>query len=186
VDFTDLAGARKRCRNPKCRLKLPEPVVNEREAFCTRGCHGSFYLHRCVVCEERIERSTTNQKICKKGECRRSVERTPKTPIKSGPKSAIADDRPPAFWRVVGAGVPISANAYHCATIGAVAAIADADRTNESHWKAARAGERGYRHPDRRPRVPVTSMSPATPTDRSDLAIPDDLSIPAFLDRRST
>ena len=58
------------CRNPKCRMKLPEPVENPREAFCTRGCYGSFYLHRCLICEEPI---TPNRKICRKPECRRAL-----------------------------------------------------------------------------------------------------------------
>jgi hypothetical protein len=43
------------CRNPKCRSKLPAPVANEREAFCARGCYNSFYLHRCRVCEKKLE-----------------------------------------------------------------------------------------------------------------------------------
>jgi hypothetical protein len=50
---------RRRCRNPKCRLKLPEPVSNEREAFCCRGCYRSFYRHRCLICEQPMERSRT-------------------------------------------------------------------------------------------------------------------------------
>ena len=37
------------CRNPKCRSKLKAPTDNYREAFCTRGCHSSFYLHRCLA-----------------------------------------------------------------------------------------------------------------------------------------
>jgi hypothetical protein len=45
------------CRNPKCRMRLPAPVSNAKEAFCTAGCYRSFYLHRCRVCEERIEQS---------------------------------------------------------------------------------------------------------------------------------
>jgi hypothetical protein len=27
------------------------PVANEREAFCAKGCHSSFYRKRCVVCD---------------------------------------------------------------------------------------------------------------------------------------
>jgi hypothetical protein len=34
------------CRNPRCRSKLPNPIANPREAFCARGCHGSFYRKR--------------------------------------------------------------------------------------------------------------------------------------------
>ena len=43
------------CRNPRCRSKLPSPVSNLREAFCTRGCYESFHLKRCRVCEQPIE-----------------------------------------------------------------------------------------------------------------------------------
>jgi hypothetical protein len=39
------------CRNPRCGSKLPAPVSNSREAFCTRGCYNSFYLSRCLICE---------------------------------------------------------------------------------------------------------------------------------------
>ena len=43
------------CRNPRCRSKLPSPVSNPREAFCTRGCYESFHLKRCRVCEQPLE-----------------------------------------------------------------------------------------------------------------------------------
>jgi hypothetical protein len=69
VDFD--SQTRKRCRH--CRMRLPEPVVNEREAFCTRGCYQSFYRHRCGVCEHKIERTTANRKICKKSKCRNAL-----------------------------------------------------------------------------------------------------------------
>jgi hypothetical protein len=58
------------CRNPRCRSKLPAPVVNAREAFCVRGCHSSFYLKRCLVCEGPIERKAGNQKVCRRSKCR--------------------------------------------------------------------------------------------------------------------
>ena len=35
--------ARKVCRNPKCRMKLPEPRENPHAAFCTKGCYEQFY-----------------------------------------------------------------------------------------------------------------------------------------------
>jgi hypothetical protein len=184
------------CRNPRCRSKLPEPVSNPREAFCARGCHTSFYLHRCIVCEEPIERRTANQKICKKSRCRSAfragngfgryldtpaVEQPPKTSIKPGIKSGLKGDRAPP-WRVVAAGAPISANQYHCAIVGAEEAIAAADRINAAHWRAAKAGERGYRLADA-PVIESKSQS-ATAITRAHLAIPADLSIPAFLDCR--
>jgi hypothetical protein len=37
------------CRH--CRSKLKAPVANHREAFDSKGCHGAFYRHRCLVCE---------------------------------------------------------------------------------------------------------------------------------------
>ncbi len=54
------------CRNPKCRSRLPAPVSNERQAFCTRGCHGGFYRHRCIVCEGPIERTVATKMVCRK------------------------------------------------------------------------------------------------------------------------
>ena len=69
VDFD--TQTRKRCRH--CRMRLPEPVLNEREAFCTRGCYQSFYRHRCLACEDKIERTTANRKICKKSKCRNAL-----------------------------------------------------------------------------------------------------------------
>jgi hypothetical protein len=64
---------RQRCRHLRCRTKLPVPVTNPREAFCTRGCHTSFYRRRCLVCEKPIERTTPNRKICKRSKCRNAL-----------------------------------------------------------------------------------------------------------------
>jgi hypothetical protein len=69
VDFDQ--ATRKRCRH--CKMRLPEPTSNEREAFCTRGCYRSFFLHRCIVCEKPIERTTASRKICKKSDCRSAL-----------------------------------------------------------------------------------------------------------------
>jgi hypothetical protein len=69
VDFN--SQNRKRCRH--CKMNLPEPTSNERQAFCTRGRYQSFYLHRCIVCEKAIERTTANRKICKKSKCRNAL-----------------------------------------------------------------------------------------------------------------
>ena len=65
---------RLRCRNPRCRSKLPAPVSNPREAFCTRGCHDSFYRHRCLICERPIEQPKRGKRvICKKAVCRKAL-----------------------------------------------------------------------------------------------------------------
>ena len=68
--FAEMA-LRHMCRNPRCRMRLPTPVSNEREAFCARGCHTNFYLHRCRVCEEAIEQPKRGwpRLICKKSKC---------------------------------------------------------------------------------------------------------------------
>jgi hypothetical protein len=49
VDFTETAMC-KMCRH--CRMRLPTPTSNEKEAFCTKGCYQSFYLHRCLCLRE--------------------------------------------------------------------------------------------------------------------------------------
>ena len=73
--MTDFAAKlRHHCRNPRCRSKLSAPVSNEREAFCCRGCYSSFYLHRCLVCEAPLERTTGNRKVCRKAKCRNALK----------------------------------------------------------------------------------------------------------------
>jgi hypothetical protein len=51
------------CRNPRCRSKLKQSVADPRDAFCARGCHASFYRHRCLVCEGKMARKTENQLV---------------------------------------------------------------------------------------------------------------------------
>jgi len=62
---------RKRCRNQRCRMKLPMPVENEHHAFCTRACFESFYRSRCRVCE------TDLRKTGKRGDVSRRFRRPP-------------------------------------------------------------------------------------------------------------
>jgi hypothetical protein len=126
TDLTDfIAEQRHYCRNPRCRSKLPAPVANAREAFCTRGCHSGFYRTRCLVCEAKMERRTENQLICGKRRCRNALQARQslgryhassavidplKTSIKPGVKSGVATDRP---WRIV-AGEELTAEQLHC------------------------------------------------------------------------
>jgi hypothetical protein len=43
---------RYKCRFlPHCGRNLPEPVENPHHAFCTPGCHSSFYRKHCLVCD---------------------------------------------------------------------------------------------------------------------------------------
>jgi hypothetical protein len=55
------AALRHQCRY--CRTQLSEPTDNPRRAFCTRGCHSSFYRSRCLVCEGPIRRKNEAQKF---------------------------------------------------------------------------------------------------------------------------
>ena len=143
------------CRNPQCRAKLPVPVSNDREAFCSRGCHAAFFRTRCRVCERRIEQPAGGgtRLICNRAKCKsawrtgfdlgryptlKNVKSIQEVPVTKGPKVGISDDR--ASWRVIAAGAPISADQYHSAIVGAAEAIAAADRSNAAHW--ARWGRR--------------------------------------------
>ena len=135
TEFAETA-MRSMCRNPRCRSKLSTPVSNPRDAFCTRGCHTAFYRKRCRVCECVIEQPKRGQRfVCNKPRCYAAfkdreafgryhpsgeVQINPKKPIKSGLKGDLKRDPRSLSWRVV-AGPPegISANAYHCAIVGA-------------------------------------------------------------------
>jgi hypothetical protein len=118
------------CRNPRCRSKLPSPASDPRKAFCTRGCHSSFYLKRCVVCEKSIEQPKRGGRrlVCKKAKCRSAVQNRnggggypasfstksiQKVPDFIGAKQPLKPDRP---YYIV-AGPKISASAYHCASL---------------------------------------------------------------------
>jgi hypothetical protein len=127
--MTDFAvETRHYCRNPRCRSKLKAPVVNAREAFCTRGCHSGFYRKRCLVCEGEMVRKTENQLVCGKRKCRNALQgalslgryhapsgvKAPgQNPIKPGIKTGAATDR---AWRIV-AGAEPTASGFHCATV---------------------------------------------------------------------
>jgi len=56
---------RKRCRNPRCRQKLPHPTDNDHHAFCCRGCFNSFYLNRCRVCEKPLRDKRGGRLYCR-------------------------------------------------------------------------------------------------------------------------
>jgi len=126
-------SARHYCRNPRCRSKLSAPVPHRRDAFCTKGCHSSFYLRRCLVCERELPTGRrSDAKLCRMPKCRSSYRRNPaifefrglgtgtanlgsKTPDFIDPKPPLKPDRP---WHIV-AGPKLSASAFHCATVGA-------------------------------------------------------------------
>jgi hypothetical protein len=68
--MTKIVAERHYCRNPKCRSKLKQPIDNPHKAFCCRGCHESFQLKRCLVCEaEKPPRSIARRKLCRRPKC---------------------------------------------------------------------------------------------------------------------
>jgi hypothetical protein len=94
------------------------------------------------------------------------------------------------------AGPLLSASALHCAGVSAGWGIAEADKTNAAHWRAAGEGKQGYRLSGRDLRLPDDALHLAesvgagaarvtTAVARPDLDVelPSDLSIPPFLKR---
>ena len=146
---------RQRCRNPQCRAKLAAPISNAREVFCCSGCRASFFRTRCRICEAPIEQPARGTRlICNKAKCKNAwrtrasfgaasyptlnaVKSFSERPVNTGSKVGTNDDRAWS-WRVVAAGAPVSANQYHCATVGAAEAIASVARTNAAHWSRSR------------------------------------------------
>jgi hypothetical protein len=125
TDFS--ASLRHMCRNPKCRSKLPAPVTNAREAFCTRGCHTSYYLHRCIVCEGQMVRKREDQRVCKKSKCRSSFRAgfdggrySASSDARSGSKNLDSiESKPPLKadlpWRIIAG--PRTPSGFHCAAV---------------------------------------------------------------------
>jgi hypothetical protein len=68
---------RHRCRNARCRCKLPAPVTNEKDAFCCRGCFESHYRKICVVCEKAFARKRDDQATCGRPKCQRALRLYP-------------------------------------------------------------------------------------------------------------
>ena len=179
------------CRNPRCRSKLPSPACDPHKAFCTPGCHSSFYLKRCLVCEnDKPAGSTARRKLCRRPKCEgryrknsahysflgadtTSAANASRNPIKSGIKSADFDARP---WRIV-AGPKITAGVYHCATLPVDSDIAARACVND--WNRIRRENAWCRRP-----IPIDVTTqcrwePCVPS----VPVADDLSIPDFLKR---
>jgi hypothetical protein len=179
------------CRNPRCRSKLPSPSSDPRKAFCTRGCHSSFYLKRCLVCEnDKPAGSTARRKLCRRPKCEgryrknsahysflgadtASAANVPRSAQSTGIKSADFDARP-----CIVAGPKVSASVYHCATLPLdpetakrIAAANDRDRIRqETAWSKPRPPA---------PKEMQSDWKPCSPS----VPVADDLSIPDFLKR---
>ena len=224
VDFNN--ETRRRCRH--CKMNLPEPTSNEREAFCCRGCYQSFYLHRCRVCEKPIEQRRDGRRIlCNRSACRNAFSRNFSGGRYLPPSAPSYASKPPDFigskeatkpgraWHIV-AGLTLTPSQFHAATVpdgeivdgvptwegGSYERIeASNRRLLDRHFAKleAEACERDAaaslnhcsacgREDDLTDRANPTLCYPCFSArkvpQRPDLVIPDDLSIPAFLDRR--
>jgi hypothetical protein len=214
VDFKH--ETRKRCRH--CKMKLPEPTSNEREAFCTRGCYNSFYLHRCRVCEKPIEQPRRGTRLlCKKPRCQTAWQRKDgmgRYATVTLDKGVVAEEakaisevpanqavlsapKPVDRWRII-AGPALTPSQFHCATLPGTAMdeVLWIEAKNKTILKAVKEAEieaNGYFtetvwreviSPDG-VRCFVTRFRDAPKAKpRAMPPIPDDLSIPPFLDRR--
>jgi hypothetical protein len=115
------------CRH--CRGKLKAPVANHREALCVKGCHSSFYRHRCIVCERAMPRNAGNQRTCYRADCKdtwrlRLIDShflgmgsangklIAEVPIKACTKTGDKGGR----WVQI-AGPPLTPGQFHCATV---------------------------------------------------------------------
>lgn len=123
-----------RCRNPKCRAKLSLPADNPRKAFCCRGCYNSFYLKRCVVCEnDKPADSTARRVLCRRPKCRSQYQRNrsffdypapntafdaerSKSARKSGTKTGQFGPRS-TYWRRLSAGPTLALSQLRCAVV---------------------------------------------------------------------
>jgi hypothetical protein len=185
---------RHRCRNPRCRMKLAMPVANQHRAFCTPGCHSSFYLKRCLVCEnDKPARSTARRMLCRRPKCKARYGKdtahysfstqdiilapnAPRSAQSTGIKGADLDGRP---WHIV-AGPQITACVYHCATLPVDPDIAARARVSAANDRDRIRKEIAWSKP--RPPAPKEMQSDWRACSPS-VPVADDLSIPHFLKR---
>jgi hypothetical protein len=68
-----------RCRNLRCRSKLPIPTDNEHHAFCSKYCFEQFFQWRCKVCEKPILKGRRRKvpDYCHDHRCRKEFRRYP-------------------------------------------------------------------------------------------------------------
>jgi hypothetical protein len=68
----DSNPCRHRCRNPRCKTWLKEPVASPRDAFCCASCETGFYRSHCRVCETALGDAKRNSRreLCGGRQCR--------------------------------------------------------------------------------------------------------------------
>jgi hypothetical protein len=179
-------SARHYCRH--CRSKLGEPEENDRRAFCARGCHSSFYRHRCLVCEVKFERKNEGQKTCGRRPCRNALKSHPDAYafLRKGNHPSASEGAGRSAhstgikWRHV-AGPSLDAISFRLATLPLDPVTAKrVDGDNARYWREDRAALLPYvRFIESRlllDDLPVVDSPPIAPSD-------DPFDIPAFLNR---
>jgi hypothetical protein len=143
-----------RCRNPRCKTWLKEPVDNRRDAFCCSSCEVGFYRTHCRVCEKEFGETKRNSRreLCGRRQCRNQfrsfrgqffsvwcpsatgASKPEKSLTKSTPKTGIKSDR---AWRQVAGPDDLSPSALHCATVGAEEVLRQSAINNLKSWNDA-------------------------------------------------
>lgn len=124
TDFTPTL--RHRCRNPKCQMKLPAPVENQRDAFCIKSCYDTYYRRRCLICERPLVVKRGKPVLCKRAKCKAALRARSGLGKYAAPLTIPAAFKPvqevpvnraskPASWRTI-AGPEPTPNELHCAT----------------------------------------------------------------------
>jgi hypothetical protein len=192
---SDTSPLRHYCRNPRCRSKLKEPVSNPHKAFCSKGCHASFYLHRCRICERPIDqpKGGGRRATCNRAKCRNA--RRYQTQQTSSVAKSIAEvpdfigskgvPNPDRHWRIV-AGPTLSPSAFHYAALPLDRrTAADNARHNKQYYRDAVIET--LIGPTNLPINKIPGLTrPRSAIDRaalSNVPIPADLAIPDFLHR---
>jgi hypothetical protein len=190
-----------RCRNPRCKTWFKEPVENPRDAFCCASCEVGFYRTHCRVCESDLGemKLSSRRELCGKRKCinefrgdRKRAQlvsryyplavtsKQEKSSTKSTPKTGIKSDRGFATGAAYDREVLRNNFRANAKFWNAAALIGPRDPPNNilGGYKFARA-----------PNVGLDSAESPIPNRPSDsnpyiAQISDDLSIPAFLQRR--
>jgi hypothetical protein len=180
--------------NPEIMQEVP---VNGPVLSVTKPVELSPY-DRCAGCgreDDLVDRQIADGRVTVCRDCDHppfpKVEQLLGGPAASPPKTPAkpAADHWSGTWdvlSVIPGGEPITANNYHCAIVDAGHALAEAERVNGAHWKAAEAGKYRYRSP-RAPDFERGGVSSHAGTKSPQLttlsAVGDCLDIPAFLRR---
>jgi hypothetical protein len=116
-------------------MKLKAPVENPHKAFCTPGCRSSFYLKRCLVCEnDKPAGSRPDRKLCRRPKCKTEYAGNKHRfePLDAKPVPGIdgatvssrsahlagikSDGSGGRAWRIV-AGQELTPSQFHCAAV---------------------------------------------------------------------